>query len=67
MKRNLAMIKKEADIFGLLFLGDGATISKFPLLNKMDSAKNILVAVLEIFDCQGHLDQGNKKRRIIHL
>ena len=26
MKRNLAMIKKEADIFGLLFLGDGTTI-----------------------------------------
>ena len=26
MKRNLAMIKKEADIFGLLFLGYGATI-----------------------------------------
>ena len=46
MKRNLAMIKKEADIFGLLFLGDGATISRCPLLNILDSAKNIPVAVL---------------------
>ena len=26
MKRNLEMIKKETEIFGLLFLGDGATI-----------------------------------------
>ena len=55
------MIKKEADIFGLLFLGDGATISRCPLLNILCSAKNIPVAVLEIFDCQGHLSLGNKK------
>ena len=39
MKRNLAMIKKEAEIFGLLFLGDGATISRFPLFNILDSEK----------------------------
>ena len=45
------MIKKEADIFGLLFLGDGATISRCPLLNILDFAKNIKVAVLEIVDC----------------
>ena len=53
------MIKKEADTFGLLFLGDGATILICPLLNILDSSKNIPVAVLEIFDCQGHLDRGN--------
>ena len=63
MKRNLAMIKKKAEIFGLLFLGDGATISRCSLLNIMASAKNIPVAVLEIFDCQGHLADGNKKYR----
>ena len=51
-KRNLAMIKKEAKIFVLLFLGDGATISRFPLLNILASVKNIPVAVLEIVDCQ---------------
>ena len=55
------MIEKEAGIFGLLFLGDGATISRCPLLNILDSAKNIPVAVLEIIDCQGHLADGNKK------
>ena len=54
------MIKREADIFRLLFLGDGATISRFPLSNIMCYAKNIPVAVLEIVDCQGHLSQGNK-------
>ena len=46
MKRNLTMIKKEAEIFGLLFLGDGATISICPLLNILTSAKNIPVSVL---------------------
>ena len=61
MKRNLAIIKEEAEIFGLLFFGDGYTISRCPLLNILASAKNIPVAVLEIFDCQGHLADGNKK------
>ena len=48
-------------MFGLLFLGDGATISGFLLLNIPDSKENILVAVLEIVDCQGHLADINKK------
>ena len=61
MKSNLSMIKKEAQIFGLLFLGDDATISRFPLLNILASEKIIPVAVLEIFYCQGRLADGNKK------
>ena len=61
MKRNLAMIKKESDIFGLLFLGDGATISICPFLNIPASAKNTQVAILEIVDFQGHLSQGYTK------
>ena len=55
------MIKNEAEIFGLLFLGDGATISMFPVLNMMYSAKKIPVAVLEIINCQDHLADGNTK------
>ena len=51
----------EADIFGLLFLGDGATISRCPLLNILASKKNISVSVLTIVDCQGHLAWGNEK------
>ena len=46
MKRNIEIIKREAEIFGLLFLGDGATISKWPLLNILASTKNITVSVL---------------------
>ena len=61
MRRNLEMIKKEAEICGLLFLEDGATILRFTLLNILYYVKNIPVSVLEIVDCQGHLADGNKK------
>ena len=60
-KRNLAMIKKEAEIFGLLFLGDGDTISRLPLLNIMASGENTPFAILQIVYLQGHLADGNKK------
>ena len=43
----------------MLFLGDGATISRVPLLNILVSGKNLPVAILELVDFQGHLaDDG---------
>ena len=39
MEKNLSLIKKDSEIFGLLFLGDGATISRVPLLNILVSGK----------------------------
>ena len=60
MERNLRLIKKESEIFGLLFLGDGATISRVPLLNILVSGKNLPLAVSELVDCQGHLADGGK-------
>ena len=45
----------------MLFLVDGAKISRCPLLNILASAKNIPVDVLEMVDCQCHLAEGNKK------
>ena len=53
------MIKKEAEILELLFLGDGATISRCPLLNFRDYSRNIPIDDLEIVDCQVYLDDGN--------
>ena len=55
------MIKKKAEISRLLFLGDGATISRYPLLNILDYVKNLIVDVLEIIDWQSHLANGNKE------
>ena len=58
MERNLSLIEKESDIFGLLFLGDGATITRIPLLNILVSENDPPVAVLELVDFQGHLADG---------
>ena len=55
------MIKKEAEIFGLLFVEYGATILRCLLLNVLASEKNIPVAPLETVDFQGHLADINKK------
>ena len=37
------MIKNEAECFGLLFLGDGATITRTPLLKMLVSGGNIII------------------------
>ena len=52
---------KKSDIFGFLFLGESATISRIIILNTLVSGNNLLVAVLEIFDCQVHLEDGGEK------
>ena len=61
------MIKKEAEIFGLLFLGDGTTISRCSLSNILVLGGNILAAVLEIVYCQGHFADRMKKIWYIHF
>ena len=48
MEKNLSLITKESDIFGFLFLGDGATISRTLLLNILVSGKNNPVDILEL-------------------
>ena len=40
------MIKEEGDVFGLLFIGDGAKIYRTTFLNIMVPGKDITVAVL---------------------
>ena len=61
MERNLSLIKKEYDIFGLLFLGDSATIYRITLLKILVTGKNLPVVVIEIVGFQGHLADGGKK------
>ena len=45
----------------MLFLGDGPTISRIPLLNILVSGKNVPLAVLELVICQSHLADGGGK------
>ena len=51
----------EADVFGLCFLGDLATIKGMPLVNVIASAFNVPVTVLGVKDCSEHLAKGGKK------
>ena len=46
IQRNSMIIKKESEILGLSFLGDGATITRTPLFKTLFSGVNILVSVL---------------------
>ena len=51
------MIKKEADVFGLLFLSGCAKIYRTPLLNILVSGKNTCRS-LEIVYCKGRVSDG---------
>ena len=61
------MIRKKADIVGLLFLGDGKTISITPLLNILVYGKWNHVAVLEFVRCERHLAYGRKNMAYLYV
>ena len=67
MERNLILIKKESDIFGLLFIGDGTTISIPPPLKIFVSGKNIPVSVLELVYFQVKLRKVWGKRWNLYM
>ena len=52
------MLLKDANIFGLAVLGDGATVRKLPLLNFLVFGVHAPAEVLKIVDCTGHLQGG---------
>ena len=54
-------LQKEAEIFGLSFYGDGATVCKMPLMNIMASGVHERSAVLDIVDTTDHLSEGGTK------
>jgi len=61
MEKNICLLEKEADVYGVAFFGDGATIQKMPFLNILCSGIHIPAACLEIVDCTKHLEAGSKK------
>ena len=52
---------KMADVFGLCYYGDGATIGKKPLTNVMASGAFTQTAVLDIVDSSEHMAMGGIK------
>ena len=52
---------KDADIYGISFFGDGATVKKAPLLNILASGVYNSAACMEIVDCSQHMEDGGRK------
>ena len=52
-----------ADIYGLHFQGDGATVKDTPFLNILDKGVQLPVSVQTILDFIDHITGGHKGRR----
>ena len=60
-KNQLEKLLNEAEIYGLHFQGDGATIKETPLLNILTGCLYLPVSVQNIVDCIGHITGGHNK------
>lgn len=60
-KDNLKSLCREAEIFGLVIYGDGATIAKTPYFNVLASGVHLPSACLEIHDCSPQMASGGRK------
>jgi hypothetical protein len=61
-KRNHhVVLMQDAEVYGIAFYGDGATVKKVPLLNALASCVYNTAICLEIVDCSGHMEEGGKK------
>ncbi len=58
---NKTAIMTKAALFGLSWLGDGATIKKMPLINMLVMCGDKPPAVISICDCTSHMVGGGKK------
>ena len=52
---------KDAEVYGITFFGDGATVRKSPLINILASSVHCPVGCLRIVDCSGHLESDGRK------
>ena len=58
---NKTAIMTKAALFGLSWLGNGATIKKMPLINMLVMCGDKPPAVISICDCTDHMVEGGKK------
>ena len=61
LERDLKQLMIDADIFGIAFFGDGATIHKCPLINLFASGLHCPAVLINIIDCTARLVAGEKK------
>ncbi len=59
--KNISKLLQDAEVFGLGWLGDGATIKCMPLLNILVLCGPAPSTVVSIVDCTLHMSDGRKK------
>ena len=60
-ERNKANLLKEVKVFGMAFMGDGATIHCMPLMYILAMSGVTLPITILIKDCSKHMAEGEKK------
>ncbi len=60
---NKRLTTENANVFGLSWIGDGATIKRMPLLNMLAMCGSKPPAVIVILDCTGHMMDGEKNAK----
>jgi hypothetical protein len=61
VEHNKEILCREADMFGLSWLSDGATIARMPLINVLGLCADTPPVCADIKDCSGHMSVGGKK------
>ncbi len=59
--KNISKLLQDAEVFGLRWLEDGATIKLIPLLNTLVLCGNAPPTVVSIVDCTSYMSDGGKK------
>ncbi len=60
-KRNHDRILRKGNMFGLAWIGDGATIKQMPLMNMLVLCGGETPAVMSVCSCTDHMVDGKKK------
>ncbi len=61
MKKTKDLLAKDIKVFGISFIGDGATVKRMPLINILSSGAHLHTGVMEIVDATDHMKKGGKK------
>ena len=60
-EHNKENLLKNAEVFGLAFLGDGGTIKRMPLMNILAMCGDVPPITISVQDCTEHMQDGGKK------
>ena len=61
MEMNKTELVTDAEIYGLQYIGDGATIRRMPFVNVLGMCGYSKPVILNIHDCTEHMASGGKK------